>query len=132
MTWIAALEAFGIGAVLVSLADWLFMGVAFHSKYFVYPEVWRPVNNWRVPLAGVIALLTPLAFVALAVMLHLSDFHDLIHLALLAWVAGPLPLVATNHFFFKLHPAITATHILGWLVKFLAAAAGVIIAQALN
>jgi hypothetical protein len=131
MTWIQALEAFGIGAVLVSLADWLFFGVAFHSKYFAYPEVWWPVNRWRVPLAGVIALLTPLGFTALASMLDLSDFHDVIHVAVLAWVMGPLPLVTVNGFFIKMHPLVTATHVVGWLVKFLAAAAGVIIAQML-
>jgi len=131
VTWVQALEAFAIGAVLVSLADWLFMGVAFHSKYHAYPEVWRPINRWRVPLAGVIALLTPLAFTALAMTMNLSDVHDLIHLAILAWVAGPLPLLAVNGFFLKLHPAITVMHIVGWLVKFLAAAAGVIIAQML-
>lgn len=131
MTTIQLVEAFVIGAVLVSFADWIFFGVLFHKKYFAYPEVWRPNNNWRVPLSSVIGLLTPLAFVALTATMHLSDFHDIIHLALLTWVAGPLPLVATNHFFFKLHPAITATHIAGWLVKFLACAAGVIIAQML-
>ena len=131
MTWTQALEAFAISAVLVSLADWLFMGVAFHSKYHTFPEVWRPVNRWRVPLAGVIALITPAAFIAIVMMLNLWDEHDIIHTAILAWFAGPLPLLATNHFFFKLHPAITAMHILGWLVKFLACAAGVIIAQLL-
>jgi hypothetical protein len=126
-----AIEAFAIGAVLVSLADWLFFGVLFHDRYFAYPEVWRPVNRWRVPLAGVIALLTPLAFVALAMTMDLSDFHSAIHLALLMWLAGPLPLLAVNGFFLRLHPVVTATHIVGWLVKFLAAAAGVIIAQML-
>lgn len=129
MTNIQLLEAFGIGAVLVSFADWLFFGVLFHQKYFAYPDVWRPVNNWRVPLAAVIGLATPAAFVALVWMLRLTDEHDIIHLTILAWAMGPLPLVATNHFFFKLHPAITITHIIGWLVKFLAAAAGVIITQ---
>jgi hypothetical protein len=128
VTWVQAIEAFGIGAVLVSLADWLFMGVAFHSKYQAFPEVWRPVNRWRVPLAGVIALLTPLAFVAMAMRLGLENYHSVLNAALLAWAAGPLPLLATNHFFFKLHPAITAMHILGWLAKFLAAAVGVVVA----
>ena len=99
MTWVQALEAFAIGAVLVSLADWLFMGVAFHSKYHAYPEVWRPLNRWRVPLAGVIALATPLAFVALTSFIDVTDFHDLIHIAILAWFAGPLPLLAVNGFF---------------------------------
>jgi hypothetical protein len=131
MNWIQLIEAFAIGAVLVSLADWIFFGVIFHGKYYVYPEVWRPINRWRVPLAGVIALLTPLAFTALAAAMDLTDFHDVIHLAVLMWIAGPLPLLAVNGFFLKLHPAVTVTHIIGWLVKFLGAAAGVIIAQLL-
>ena len=131
MSWIQALEAFAMGAVLVSLADWVFFGVIAHSKYHAYPEVWRPLNRWRVPLAGIIALATPLAFTALAMTMDFWDFHDHIHLAILMWVAGPLPLLAVNGFFLKLHPAVTATHIAGWLVKFLAAAAGVIIAQML-
>lgn len=124
-------EAVAIGAVLMSLTDWLFFGILFHKQYFAYPEVWRPNTPWRVPVSAAIALLTPLAFVALVWMLRLADEHDIIHTAFLAWIMGPLPLIATNHFFFKLHPAITVTHIVGWLVKFLACAAGVIIAMAL-
>ena len=128
MTQIQAIEAFAIGAVLVSLADWLFFGVLFHQKYFAYPEVWRPNTKWRVPVSAAIALLTPAAFVALVWTLHLTDEHDVIHAALLAWVMGPLPLLVVNAFFIKLHPLVTVTHIAGWLAKFLAAAAGVIIA----
>ena len=33
------------GAVLGSLADWLFAGVIFHERYQVYPEVWRQGNE---------------------------------------------------------------------------------------
>ena len=29
------------GAVLGSLADWLFAGVLFHGRYQLHPETWR-------------------------------------------------------------------------------------------
>ena len=42
----AVVEAVVSGAVLGSLADWLFAGILFHERYQRHPEVWRGRHDW--------------------------------------------------------------------------------------
>ena len=111
-----------IGALLGSLADWLFMGVLFHSRYLVYPEVWRPgagAVRSRIVLAQALALVTSAAFVVLAWKLHQVDLKGNLKLAAMIWLIGPLPLLLANALFIKLDHLVTASHAAGWLVKLL-------------
>ena len=115
-----------IGALLGSLADWLFMGVLFHSRYLVYPEVWRPgagAVRYRIVLAQALALVTSAAFVALAWKLGQDDLVGNLKLAAMIWLIGPLPLLLGNALFIKLDPLVTASHAAGWLVKLVLVAA---------
>src|SRR5215213_9675630 len=86
------------GAVLGSLADWLFMGVIFHGRYQVHPEVWRPGvgERSRIVAAQAMALITSAAFVALAWKLRQTDLQGALKLAAMVWLIGPLPLLAAN------------------------------------
>jgi intracellular septation protein A len=111
-----------IGAVLGSLADWLFAGILFHDRYQTYPEVWRPgagAVRSRIVLAQGLALVTSAAFVALAWKLHQTDYSGNLKLAAMIWLVGPLPLLLANALFIKLDPLVTASHAAGWLVKLL-------------
>ncbi len=78
-----------------------------------------------------IAWATPLPFVTCAfftlVCAHLNfqSYSATIKLALAIWLVGPFPLLIANALFIKLHPAITASYSLGWLVKLLVAAVAV-------
>lgn len=125
MTITQSLLAFVLAALGVSLADWLFMGVLFHSRYLAFPEVWRAPDRWRVPKSAAVALLTPAVIVAGASCLGITDAGGLFVLALMLWGAGPLPLLVVNQFFFRLHPLVTAAHVAGWLVKAFVAALAV-------
>jgi intracellular septation protein A len=118
---IAMAEAIVLGAVLGSLADWLFAGVLFHARYQSYPEVWRTGvgETGRIILAQAFAVLTSAAFVLFAVLVGRTDPWGAAMLAAMIWLVGPLPLLITNHLFIKLDPLVTASHAAGWLVKLL-------------
>ena len=111
-----------IGALLGSLADWLFAGVLFHGRYQVHPEVWREGaggERYRIILAQALALVTSGAFVLLAWKLHQSDYKGTLKLAAMIWLIGPLPLLLANALFIKIDYLVTASHAAGWLVKLL-------------
>jgi len=115
-----------IGALLASLADWLFAGVLFHDRYQVHPEVWRPgagAVRSRIILAQALALVTSAAFVALAWKTRETELVPALKLAAMVWLIGPLPLLLANALFIKIDPLVTASHAAGWLVKLLLIAA---------
>ncbi len=117
---IAMAEAIVLGAILGSLADWLFAGVLFHARYQSYPEVWRTGvgERGRIILAQAFALLTSAAFVLLAVLVGRTDPWGAAMLAGMIWLAGAAP--AADHqssLYIKLDPLVTASHAAGWLVK---------------
>jgi hypothetical protein len=113
-----------VGALLGSLADWLFMGVIFHGRYQVHPEVWRPgPERGRIIAAQALALLTAAAFVALAWKLKQTDIRGTLKLAAMIWLIAPLPLLLANALFIKIDHLVTASHAAGWLAKLLLVAA---------
>ena len=110
-----------VGAILGSLADWVFAGVLFHDRYQRHPEVWRTGGSETLRIGGaqVLSLLTAVAFVALAVMLGQVDFAGALRLAAIVWLIAPLPMLVTNALFIKIDPLVTASHATGWLAKLL-------------
>ena len=113
-----------LGALLGSLADWLFAGVLFHNRYQVYPEVWRAGNErMRIVGAQALAIVTAAGFVLLAWKLHQTDFRGALKLAAMLWLIGPLPLLVGNALFIKIDHLVTASHAAGWLAKLLLIAA---------
>jgi len=110
-----------VGAVLGSIADWVFAGVLFHGRYQRHPEVWRTgiSETLRIGAAQFLCLLTSVAFVALADMLGLVDLTGTLKLAAMIWLIAPLPLLVTNSLFIKIDPFVTASHAAGWLAKLL-------------
>lgn len=112
------------GAVLGSLADWLFAGILFHGRYNVHPEVWRGGGErGRILAAQALVLVTSGAFVALAAKLGTTDLDDGLKLAAMIWLVAPLPLLLANALFIKIDYLVTASHAAGWLVKLLLIAA---------
>jgi len=125
---IAAILAAGI---LGSFSDWLFMGVLFHSAYNTYPEIWKPgvrdgKETGAIVWASVIGFVMGAAVIALCA---LAGVSDLLGVALLVWIAGPLPILVINGMFVKLDPKITFAHCLGYLARMLIAgtAAGIVL-----
>jgi uncharacterized protein DUF1761 len=114
-----------VGALLGSLADWLFAGIIFHDRYKKHPEVWRSGTGerGRIVAAQALSLLTAAAFVALAYKLHQTDRVGALKLAVMIWLVAPLPLLLANAMFIKIDPLVTASHVVGWLAKLLLIAA---------
>lgn len=110
-----------VGAVLGSIADWVFAGVLFHGRYQRHPEVWRigGSESLRIGGAQILCLLTSVAFVALASMLGTVGLPGSLRLAAMIWLIAPLPLLVTNALFIKIDPLVTASHAAGWLIKLL-------------
>jgi hypothetical protein len=109
-----------LGALLGSLADWLFAGFLFHERYKRYPEVWREGGERnRIIASQALALVTSAAFVLLASKLHQTDARGALKLAAMVWAIGPLPLLVVNALWVKLDPVVTASHAAGWLAKLL-------------
>jgi len=82
-----------VGAILGSIADWLFAGVLFHDRYQRHPEVWRTGINepLRIGIAQVLCLLTATAFVILAHFLGQTHLIAALELAAAIWLIGPFP-----------------------------------------
>lgn len=110
-----------VGALLGSVADWIFAGVLFHDRYQRHPEIWRTgaSESLRIGAAQILCLLTSVAFVALASTLNLVDLPGTLKLAAMIWLIAPLPLLVTNSLFIKVDPLVTAGHAVGWLAKLL-------------
>jgi hypothetical protein len=109
------------GAILGSMADWLFAGILFHDRYQRHPEVWRTGTSeaLKIGVSQALCLLTAVAFIVLAGMLGALDLTGALKLAALIWLIVPLPLLLTNAMFIKIDPLVTASHAAGWLAKLL-------------
>jgi hypothetical protein len=120
----ATISAIIVSAVLVGLADWFFGGILFHDKYLAYPEVWRPreTNRYAIVVAQILAIVSAIAFVVMAVKLQQTDFSQAFTLAFWIWLIGPVPIYITNFAFMKIHWQIVFGQLAGWLVKLLAMA----------
>jgi hypothetical protein len=109
------------GAILAGLADWLFAGTLFRSRYQQHPDTWRSgaQDPRRSAAAMALSLLTAGAFVALASKLGQSDPRGALKLAAMIWLIGPLPLILANAIFIRIDHLVTASHAAGWLAKLL-------------
>jgi hypothetical protein len=116
-----------LGAILGSLADWLFAGVLFHGRYLLHPEVWRTTSSdtRRVMIAQLTTLLTAGSFTLLAYRLGTTHWSAAFGLAGMIWLIAPLPLLLANALFIKIDWLVTASHAAGWLVKLLLCATAV-------
>jgi hypothetical protein len=129
MNWTrVALTTFS-GGFVASLTDWLFMGDWLYKRYDRHPEIWRHPHGQgemkAIAWASVLPFVTCAIFTLMCAHLHFYAYHATLKFALAIWVIGPLPLLIANALFIKLHPAITASYSVGWLVKLLLAAMAV-------
>jgi hypothetical protein len=126
MNWTHYLLAVVLSGIAASFTDWLFMGVLFHDKYLAYPEVWRGKPGQ--PDASRILISTLLGFVSCAAFVYLCWLTDMVTaksaltLAVVVWLAGPLPLIRTNIAWIKMHPLLGVSHSMGWLARFVVTA----------
>lgn len=109
--------------VLGSFTDWLFMGVLFHDAYNRYPEVWRPgiaagQDKSAILISAAIGFVMSAAIVALCDFAQIGSVGSGLVVAVLAWIAGPLALMAINGLFIKLDIRVIGAHSIGYLARF--------------
>ena len=112
-----------VASVATSFSDWYFMGVLFHDKYLVYPEVWRHrgdkrAENLAVAWSTLTGVLSAAAFLWLAARLGVAADSRVFLLAAGLWLAGPVPLLLTQAAFIKIHYLNTVAALAGWLARF--------------
>ena len=122
-------------AVAGSITDWIFFGMLFHDKYLVHPEVWKKREGEggegkKIALSSLVGLFSTVVFIVLCVGLFAASYSGALKLAVAIWLIASVPMIANEHLFMKLHPALFVSHSLGWLARFcLAAAAYMIIVR---
>jgi len=129
MNWIHIALAIFLGGLVTLLTDWFFMGDWLYKRYDQHPEIWRHFHGqgetkaiaWSAPLP----FITCATFTFLCLYLCLHSYSATLGLALTVWLAAPVPLLIANGLFIKLHPAITVSFAIGWLVKLVVAATAV-------
>jgi hypothetical protein len=126
MNWTHICLAIVAAAVAGSITDWLFFGVLFHDKYLVYPEVWKKRQEGgegrQIAMSSVVGLVGTAAFIILCGGLYFTEYHMAIKLAVAVWLIAAVPVLANEHIFMKLHPALFVSHSIGYLVRFTLAA----------
>ena len=121
MNWTRFGLAVLASGILMSLSDWVFMGILFHDKYKQYPEVWRdPPGTSETPkilYSTLMGFVSAVAFTYLAFQCNFETYEATLKLAAAIWIIGPLPLIISNALWIKFPKELAASHSLGWLVK---------------
>jgi hypothetical protein len=122
MSWTRFLLAVVVAGLATSFTDWLFMGVVFHKKYLETPEIWRnkpgQSETRGIIASSLLGVLSCAAFIYLCRWTGALTTHSELHMAGIAWIAGPVPLIFSNIVWIKMHPLLGVSHSLGWLTRF--------------
>src|SRR5262245_23061815 len=122
MPWLQIALAVVISGVIASFSDWFFMGVLFHQRYLIKPEIWRNPpggNNTRLIIwSEIVGLLSSAALAWLLLMAVPLAYPRALTIAATAWLIGPVPVLVTNAIWTKMDALVTVSHALGWLVRF--------------
>jgi hypothetical protein len=113
-----------IASLAASVTDWLFMGVLFHDRNLIHPEVWRgaPSESLKIVHSELIGILACLGFVLLCAALRARTMSGYLTAALLVWLAAALPILVQDWIWMKLDPMVLGAHAAGWLARFLVTA----------
>jgi len=127
MNWTRFILAVVASGVAASFADWLFMGVLFHDKYLLTPEMWRgkpgQTEAKTMMFSTLFGLLSCAVFAYLCIFATDLAFKNTLKLAIIVWLLGPLPVIFINVIWTRLHPQLGLSHSLGWLARFVVTAA---------
>ncbi len=123
-----------VGGLVAILSDWLFMGVLFHDAYNSYPEIWWPQvrdgeTRGAVVWSSILGFVITAGVVALCAVAGAASLWSGLGVGLLAFIAGPFPILLINAQFIKMDVWVLLSHNLGYLARMLiaGAAAGLIL-----
>jgi hypothetical protein len=111
-----------VSGVATTFTDWLFMGVLFHGKYLATPEIWRlkpgQSDTRSIVASSLVGVVSCAAFIWLCRWAGALTPRSELHMAGLAWIVGPVPILVSNIVWTKMHPLLGVSHSLGWLARF--------------
>jgi hypothetical protein len=126
MNWTRFVLAIIASGLVASFTDWLFMGVLFHEKYLLTPEMWRgkpsQTEAKTILVSTVFGLISCAVFAYLCTLVGNLTARSTLQLAVIAWLLGPFPVIFINVIWTKLHPHLGISHSLGWLARFVVTA----------
>ncbi len=123
MNWTRFVLAVVASGVATMFTDWFFMGFLFHRKYLDTPDVWRlkpgESETSSVAASEALGVVSCAAFIFLCIWASaLASLSGALRMAVIAWLAAPVPVIGMNAIWMKLHPLVGVGHALGWLARF--------------
>lgn len=124
MKWLRLLLVVVLAVVASSFADWLISGVLLHDAYSQAPDIWRAGGDEgaRIGLSMAVSVIGVVGFVLLVGRDGRPSPGGGLKTAMLAWLAGPVPVVLTDLVWIKMTPLIAGSTALEWLARFVIAA----------
>ena len=96
--------------------SWLITGTIFHPWQRRTPNTWRPEGSVQYASASALHILAALGVSALCSAARVRSIPGGLHIALLAWAATAVPVLASSGLFVNLHPLVIVGLIVDWLV----------------
>lgn len=117
MNLVRLVEVVAAAGVLTTYTDWLLAG-DWLQKRFGPPETWRKNGGILTFLISTaLPFITCAAFALLAYKLQITGPRNSVKLGFAIWIIGPLPVIASNAIFLRLHRDFAALYAASWLVK---------------
>jgi hypothetical protein len=123
MKWLRFLAVVVLACVITSFAEWAISGTWLTPYYMKNPETWRVgAEQARIFHSGLVGLVSCLALTWLVGRHGRPAMGAAIGTVLLAWLAGPFAVLATDHLWVRMDFMVMAGHAAEWLIRFLAVA----------
>lgn len=123
MKWLRFLAVAVLACVIASIAEWAISGMWLTPYYMKDPATWRTgAEGARILHSELVGLVSSLALTWLVGRHGRPAMGAALGAALLAWLAGPFAVLATDHLWVRMDFMVVAGHAAEWLVRFLAVA----------
>lgn len=120
MKWLRFAAVVLLACLITSFAEWAISGRWLTDYYMKDPATWRTGGEQaRILHSELIGLVSCVALTWLIGRNGRPAMGAAIGTALLAWVAGPLPVLATDHRWIHMDHHVVVGHAAEWLVRFL-------------
>lgn len=123
MKWLRFLAVVILACLITSFAEWAISGMWLTPYYMKDPATWRTGGEQaRILHSELVGLVSCIALTWLIGGKGRPAMGAAIGTALLAWIAGPVAVLATDHLWIHMDHHAVLGHAVEWLVRFLAVA----------
>lgn len=123
MKWLRFAAVVLLACLIASFAEWAISGRWLTTYYMKDPATWRTgAEQARILHSELVGLVSCIALTGLIGRGGRPALGSAIGVALLAWFAGPFPVLATDHLWIHMDHHVVVGHAAEWLIRFLAVA----------